>query len=1031
MTPSAGDSDETGLPELDLPRVPDSAQMWRRAMALGVVCFLLFLLDRLTVVLMDYWLFEALGFAAVFQTNFQAGLSLFLWGFGSCFLAIALPSILHGVGAAGRRLVVSTAILSGLLLGYLLTGRYQEILLLLGSLPVGEVDPVFGRDVGFYMFELPGYWTIWLAVAAPLSLGLVAHLTFLLLGRHRLRRWHAAQRGRFAALLADIATPAVLLHVALLGLLAAVGVWLSRFDLLWKDNYSSAVFTGADYVDVSGLLSYLNHYALRALLVLAASMAILLALARLRSFLRRGGSVELASLRARRLVYALACLLAVDLGFASLVLIRDVTMVSPNEPVIQLPYIERHIQATLRGYGLDRVETVEFLPAGLGDPLPSAEELLASPTLRNVPLWPGWVSYLERVLDPQHADRVLLTGGDSLVYGPTLDALRAQQKLRSYYDFLDMDTLRYRDRDGEVHLLVSAARELPFTDPQPWIAWWGQRMLLFTHGHGLVMAPASEVRGAGDPSYHAHGIPTQSEIAELALDNPSLYYGEGAGVMMGFSNAAQVSEFDYPTDEDRQEVNYPASVDGGVPVNSFLRRLVVGWRSSVPLDVWFSGLVTGGTRVHYARRPLERLDRIAPFLYYDSDPVAVPHEGRIHWLVNAMTTSDRYPYSRLHDLGDQSIQQSFELRTRRRVNYVRDALKVVIDGYTGKVSFYRVADEPVMNTWANVYPTLFREREAMPEALRAHAQYPVQLMHIQFDDVYYEYHMTDPLTFFNMEDMWDDADEVKGAVLAEGDSVTFSVEPRFWIAETGGVLPQAQEPTQFVLSMVFTNEQALNLRAVPIAYQDGPDYGRLVVLRVPKGRFYPGPEQADAAIDQDPQISEQISWWNRTGSSVIRGHTSTLIVGNDVIYVEPLFIRSRQNPVSQLRRVIVVFRGIAAVGLTLEDALRKAMAEAETSRPEGHRSEVARAQASRKGIVAPGPTRELTVDRHDALAIAAEHGIASPDHAELAHGMWEVQGKTKVGMRIEVIIDATDGRVLDIDYTHPSPHSRKSEGRGD
>jgi uncharacterized membrane protein (UPF0182 family) len=216
----------------------------------------------------------------------------------------------------------------------------------------------------------------------------------------------------------------------------------------------------------------------------------------------------------------------------------------------------------------------------------------------------------------------------------------------------------------------------------------------------------------------------------------------------------------------------------------------------------------------------------------------------------------------------------------------------------------------------------------MPEGVRAHLQYPTQLFHLQFDDIYWNYHQKDPLTFYNMEDMWDDADEVKGPILDDGEAITFSIEPRHWILETGDVLPAAAERNQFVLSKVYTNEQALNLRAIPMAYQDGADYGRLVVAQVPKAHFYLGPEQADAAIDQDPRISEQISWWNRTGADVIRGHTSTLLLGREVLYVEPLFIRSQQNPIPEMKKVVVVFRGFAADGDNLEEALTAAIEKA-------------------------------------------------------------------------------------------------------
>jgi uncharacterized membrane protein (UPF0182 family) len=207
--------------------------------------------------------------------------------------------------------------------------------------------------------------------------------------------------------------------------------------------------------------------------------------------------------------------------------------------------------------------------------------------------------------------------------------------------------------------------------------------------------------------------------------------------------------------------------------------------------------------------------------------------------------------------------------------------------------------------------------------------------------------MKDAMTFFNMEDMWDDADEVLGPVGinqsmfqpdtgTSGKSITFSIEPYYWIAETGTVMPEAKDPhqnhkLQFVQSMVYTPEKALNLRAIPTVYQDGDDYGRLVVLTVPKGYFYPGPEQADAAIDQDPDISQQLGWWQRQGTDVMRGHTTTLLIDGEVIYLEPIFIRSQQNPVPQMKKVAAVIRGKARMGDTLEEAIRRALGVAKES----------------------------------------------------------------------------------------------------
>jgi uncharacterized protein len=199
-------------------------------------------------------------------------------------------------------------------------------------------------------------------------------------------------------------------------------------------------------------------------------------------------------------------------------------------------------------------------------------------------------------------------------------------------------------------------------------------------------------------------------------------------------------------------------------------------------------------------------------------------------------------------------------------------------------------------------------------------------MHIQFDDLYIYYHMKDPMYFFNMEDMWDDADEVLGPILDTGRAITFSMEPFNCMLETGnGVLPKANPPVQYSLAMVFTPEKALNLRGIPIVYQDPPDYGKIVVLQVPKGQYVIGPEQADAAIDQDPTISQNFSWWNRRGMEVIRGHTTLLMVGKEVLYVEPVFLRSQQNHLPQLKKVIVVFRGRAFMAENLPEAVRSAI----------------------------------------------------------------------------------------------------------
>ncbi len=889
--------------------VPSLGMLLARALVLAYAGAAVFVVDRVFDLLMDYWLLDSLGFAGVFWTNFWTSLALFAFGFVVFAAAVAAPLLVSGATQrVRRRRTLQVAALVGLAAGYLLARRFHEFLLLVHGKSFGERDPVFGLDASFYVFDLPAYRT--LATVALLAGGvlLVSSLVHELLRR---------DRGR-DGLLQALSAPTSLVALGVLAVAGAAELWLARYGLLARDNGDerrAEIFSGPNYIDVNGSLSTKNLLAVGAVALLVGVGAVVYRLVRLAA---AGGPPH-----ARALLLAAAPAVAGYLAFWGLVEVRDQTHVTPNEPVNQLPYIQHHLDATNAAWTMNQVEVVPFVPKSADAPRPSVNRLLAHPTFTNAPLWPGYVSSFERVVDPDYVDRIVAARGDTTIYGPSLDMFRQQQKLRPYYDFMDVDTTRYRV-DGEPVMVASAVRELPLIEPQPWLAWWGQRFVIFTHGHGLVAAPTSGISPQGEPTYASGALPHQAQAEALELTQPGVYYGEGSRTM-AFSNLDAIREHDYPTPQDRAETSFPDDVDAGVRIDSLLKRIVFGWRSGSLLDIVFSDLVTDSSRVHYARSPLERVAKVAPFLYLDSNPFAVAADGRIVWMVNGLTTSDQYPYSAFAELGDKADRRTPIARPTRVVNYARDAVKITVDAFTGEVGLYAIADEPITRTWAAIYPDLFRQADAMPPEVREQLQYPVQLMHSIFDDLYIYFHQTDPLTFFSWEDVFDDADEVKGDLLAEGTSVSFSIEPYYWIAETGKDLPGSSDRHQFALSAVFTPEGARNLRAIATAYMDGPDYGKLSILQVPKGRFFPGPEQADAAIDQDAFISQEISLWNRLGLNVIRGHTTPLVVEGEVFYVEPLFIKSAQNPVPQLKRVVVVFRGKAAMGATLEEALRAAV----------------------------------------------------------------------------------------------------------
>jgi hypothetical protein len=458
--------------------------------------------------------------------------------------------------------------------------------------------------------------------------------------------------------------------------------------------------------------------------------------------------------------------------------------------------------------------------------------------------------------------------------------------------------------------------------------------MLFTHGFGMVMAPANEVAEDRGPEFVAYNIPGEYEWPEVELDNERVYYGEGSATM-AFSNVDRMKELDYPTEQDRAELFLEDNETTAVAVDSIWKRLVFGWRSGRLVEFLFSDLITDQTRVHFYRRPIERLQRVAPFLFFDSNPYAVSADGKMQWMVNGMSISDRFPYARYGELGDKSDQRSPFPVEHEWVNYVEDSVKATVDAYSGEVSLYRLKPHPIIDTWTQVYPGLFKDISEMPGSLLAQVTYPTQLFHYQFDDLWIYYHMQDPMYFFNLEDMWDDADEVLGPIIDDGKAIRFSIEPYPLILDTESWLPAADADTQYSSVMLFTPEKALNLRGIPIVYQDWPDYGRRTVLEVPKGTYVLGPEQADALIDQDPEISSRFALWNRRGMDILRGHTVMVPFAEEVLYIEPIFLRSRQNPVTQLHKVAVVFRERVAMSDSIGEALREIYARIESGEPPG------------------------------------------------------------------------------------------------
>jgi uncharacterized membrane protein (UPF0182 family) len=924
----------TGL----LPFIPQPSVLWRSFSLWIWVVYALIIINAVPDYFVQYWFNQSLGFQSVFWTNVRMQIYLFMIYGIAVAASIYIPMRVHAVSRVLRKSAIHLSIWIGMFAGWLIAQYYKQFLLAFNGVPFGKTDPVFGKDIGFYVYTLP---TLKISLAALEIMILLGAVAFLVARSNELSSKGVLQepRIRIGTKVCLFLSPlylSVLLYC--FGAVAAVYTYLGRYRLLLKNNEDSGVRTGADYLDLTGIFSSLNRIYLAT--IVAAGLTIMLAI-----FLHRinkhygwitsssdpediphaGHATRL--LRAPLMIGA--GLLGLLICFSFCVLIRDSISVAPNEPYIQLKYINRHIEATNRAYRLDNIEVHEWvLPE---DPLPP-ETLLASKTLQNVPYLPTWVTYLEEPPDLHHYQRINVSDS-TMVFGPMLQIYQQQQQLRPYYDFLSVDGVRYKV-DGQKRMFVSSVRELPslaFIGRQEWLKYWGSAALLLTHGMGLVMSPANRIDEMGSPEYAVKDVPPNG--THPAFDHePRIYFGEGAKDDYVLTNIKHLKEFDYATEQGRREFTFPEDLIDGLPVSSVFRRVIFALHTKDVTAFLFSRYIDHKkTRVHVRRTPITRVSSIAPFLFLDSNVYAFIADKKVKWMINGLTTSKEYPYSFREVLGDKSDERAVEKFPERIINYAEDSVKITIDAYSGDVHFYKITEDPIVNTWAKIYDDLFEPISSMPEQVQAQLTYPLQWFHIQFDDIYKRYHQKHPLEFYNVEDLWDDADETIGSIgrglsgFGTGDQLTFSSEGCSILLDPAD-LPDGIDggnpgDLQYVMLMPFTPESARNLRSLIIAFQDPGHYGRLISLRLPQGVFVPGPEQNDAYVCNDRPVHQQVTMWIRHASEVIRGGTLLLPIGGDLLYLETVWANSLQNELPQLKIFAVRYHDLITSGSTLEEAI--------------------------------------------------------------------------------------------------------------
>ena len=732
-----------------------------------------------------------------------------------------------------RRFLPIVLVLIALASGMRATVHWETVLGYFNATPFGVTDPLFGRDLGFFVFVLPLWqlvygWAITL-VTSTIVLTLAVYVL--------LRSLVLTSRGpRLAA--------GARTHLLLLGALAlalkAVGFWLDRFELVFSPR---GIVFGAAYTDIYASLPVLGALAVFAVLCAVACAA---QIARSGLRLVAGGLI------------ALVLVWVVGLGVYPALLQR--LRVTPNELAAERPFIEHNIRMTRQAYGLDRIVEREF---------PADETLDAralernSATIKNIRLWD---------------------------HRPLLRTFAQLQEIRTYYKFMDVDNDRYVV-NGEYRQLMLSPRELSYQHLQSRI--WINEHLTFTHGYGAVVGPVNRITAEGLPEFLVKDIPPQSTGGFPKITRPQIYYGEVSNEYVLVKTKSQ--ELDYPSGDQNVYTTYTGA--GGIPLSSFLRKVLFAVRFG-EIKMLLSNDLTDQSRIMIHRTVVQRVRQIAPFFRFDRDPyMVVDDDGRLIWMLDAYTTTSRYPYSDpVPGVG----------------NYMRNSVKVTIDAYDGTVIFYR-ADEtdPIVRAYGSAFPGLLQPLDKMPEGLRRHLRYPEDFFAIQARK-YATYHMLDPQVFYNKEDLW----AVPRRPIEGRDR---DMEPYYTIMR-----PPGEQKEEFILLTLFNPARRDNMIAWMAARSDPPNYGSLIVFNFPKQKLVYGPRQIDARIDQDPIIAQQLALWGQRGSTVIRGSLLAIPIDQSLIYVQPLYLAaSEQGALPELRRVIVAYGNQIAMEPTLEQSLSR------------------------------------------------------------------------------------------------------------
>ena len=739
-----------------------------------------------------------------------------------------------------ERLKIIVPIVIGWFAGLSLNNTWLKLLYYVNGVDSGYSDPIFGKDVSFYLFTLPAYEIISSILMFILVASLaISALNYILKGAVFMTpKGIASERAASA-------------HLSVIGSLIFLVLAFKTYTGMHAILHSShGHVAGAIYTDVHAVIPFL-----KARIFIALASAVLLIS---NIFLRRN------------LIFIGTAVLYIAVSFIGSSVypaILQKFVVAPNELVKETPYITQNISSTRKGFGLDMVEERDIS----GSTTINRDDITKnSATIKNIRLWD---------------------------HRPLLDTFSQIQEIRTYYDFTTVGNDRYLI-NGEYRQTMLSPRELS-TESIPTRNWINET-LTFTHGYGLTLGPVNQVTPEGLPVLLIRDIPPVSTAANIKVSRPEIYYGTLSSKYVIVNTKSK--EFDYPSGEANVFTEY--SGKRGVLIDSFFNKLAFSVYYG-SLKLFLSNDITDKSRILFNRNILERVSKVMPFLMFDNDPyMVVTDDGQLFWIYDAYTISKRFPYS-------QPIGNG--------INYIRNSVKMTINAYDGSMKFYMAdKDDPIIRTIHKIFPGTLQPLSEMPADLKKHIRYPLDIFGIQ-TLVYSTYHMEVPQIFYNKEDQW----EIPAMGTAAKDEV---MEPYYTIMK----LPE-EKKEEFILMLPFNPKKKDNLSAWMVARSDRENYGKLVVYRFPKDRLVYGPKQIVARINQDTEISRQVSLWDQRGSQVIQGTLLVIPIENSLIYVQPLYLRADKGKIPELKRVVVAYENRIAMEETLDAALSKIFGDVRVS----------------------------------------------------------------------------------------------------